>query len=188
MAARETGTRGQMRYGGSRPPTAHRIAVHDDDDLDPTTEPAPERVIGQARRAAVFEEVMRTASTFMAVVFSTSVLASLPIFPQWVFPAALAGVILSLPSAVSVRWRLLDPRETRSVSDLWSSALATTAVAAVVFALLTVVGRTADLGTSLSRFAAVLAVTALVAYVRGWRPRGERAPEPADVDDRDHGF
>ena len=142
----------------------------DEDDL-PGDEPDAESEAAHlhARRAVVFEEVMRGATSLMAVIFGVSVLTATPVVPDWIFAAALAGVLISVPTTISVRVRHLRHHEPRSYAQLWNSTLLAAAAGGLVLALLPVIARVVELGTALLRWGAVLAVLCLIARLRGWQ-------------------
>lgn len=123
-----------------------------------------------ARRAIAFEESLRAATAFMVVVFSVSIVTAFPFVPVWTFPAALGGVLLSVPAAVYVRVRAAQPDEVRTLSALWSTAVFGAATFGLILALLTVIGGVIDLGTALQRLGGVLLALAVIAWLRGWRP------------------
>lgn len=136
------------------------------------------------RRAIAFEESLRAATAFMVVVFSVSVVTAFPFVPVWTFPAALGGVVLSVPAAIYVRVRASLPEETRSVTSLWSTALLGTATLGLILALLLVIGRVTDLGTALLRLGGIFVALAVIAWLRGWRPATAPAVEELDQSER----
>jgi hypothetical protein len=168
-----------MGYGRGVPVAHHRVAVHDDDHSPDV--PHHDEVLRAARRTVAFEEILRGATALMAVLFSVSFVASFPMVPEWLFPVVLGGVVLSVPAAIFVRSRQLDPEEQRSAESLWTAALLGVGVLAVVLALLLVVGRTTDLATALTRLAGTIGTLTAVAWFRGWRPPATR---PVEADRR----
>lgn len=141
-----------------------------DDDAHEMPEPDQQQADRSARRAIAFEESLRAATAFMVVVFSVSIVTAFPFVPVWTFPAALGGVVLSVPAAVYVRVRAMRPDEPRTLSSLWSTAVLGAATFGLVLALLMVIMRMTDLGTALMRLGGVLVALSLIAWLRGWRP------------------
>ena len=112
------------------------------------------------------EEVLRAATTLMAVVFAGGLLTALPFVPVWMFGAALAGVALSLPAGVAVRLGALrgndDPHQ-----DRWLRGFIGVTVAATLGALLLALTSVTGLENALWRLAGVLAVLGAIALLRG---------------------
>lgn len=141
-----------------------------DDDAHETPQPDQRADDRSTRRAIAFEESLRAATAFMVVVFSVSIVTAFPFVPVWTFPAALGGVVLSVPAALYVRVRAAHPEEPRTLSSLWSTALLGTSTGAMILTLLLVVGGVTTLETGLPRLGAVLAALGVIAALRGWRP------------------
>lgn len=129
-----------------------------------------QQATGGRPRAIVLEESLRGATALSAVVFGLSVLTALPVVDDWMFAAALAGVLMSVPVTVSVRLGQLRSPE-RSLRSLWHGSLLGWSTLGLVVALLGVMARATDLATALTRLGAVLLVVALMACLRGWNPR-----------------
>lgn len=112
------------------------------------------------------EEVLRTSTALMAVVFAGGLLTALPFVPVWMFGAALAGVALSLPAGITVRLGALrqavEPQRTR-----WMRAFVGVAIGATLFALLLALTGVTTLETALWRLTGVLVVVAAIAWLRG---------------------
>ena len=144
-----------------------------------------EAIRRRRRREVILEEVLRASTALMAVVFAGGLITALPFVPVWLFGAALMAVALSLPTGIVVRvGGLRDHPEPHGAR--WARAFAGTSVVAVLGVLLLVMARVTTLETGLWRVSGVLAILALIAWVRGRALPDPDAQAARPDDEGDH--